>query len=50
VKPWTAKTVLPLLADTELLESFCDSHQQTIEHRSVEPAPPEPPSPPLAGR
>jgi hypothetical protein len=49
-KPWTAKTVLPLLPDTELLESFCDNHQQTLEHRSVEPAEPEPPSPPLPAR
>jgi hypothetical protein len=49
-KPWTAKTVLPLLPDTELLESFCDNHQQTLEHRSVEPALPEPPSPPLPAR
>jgi hypothetical protein len=46
LKPWTATTVLRLLPDTELLESFCDSHQQTLEHRSVEPAPPEPPSTP----
>jgi hypothetical protein len=42
--------VLPMLPDTELLESFCDNHQQTLEHRSVEPAPPEPPSPPLPTR
>src|ERR1043165_7553910 len=35
LKPWTARTVLPLLADTELLESFCDDHQLTLEHRSV---------------
>lgn len=50
VKPWTGKTVLTLLPDTELLEAFCDSHQQTLEHRNVEPAPPEPPSPPLQSK
>ena len=36
-----------LRADTELLESFCDSHAKTMEHRRIDPAPPEPPSPPL---
>ena len=42
--------VLPLMADTELLESFCDNHQLTLEHRQVAPAPPEPPSPALPAR
>ena len=50
LKPWTAKRVLPLMADTELLESFCDNHQLTLEHRQVAPAPPEPPSPALPAR
>ena len=50
IKPWTMKTVLPLMPDTDLLESFCDNHQQTLEHRRVDPAPPEPPSPPLPAK
>jgi hypothetical protein len=45
LKPWTAKAMLNLLPDTELLEAFCDSHDRTMEHRSVTPAVPEPPSP-----
>ena len=45
VKPWTAKTVLHLLPDTELLEAFCDSHEKTMEHRRIAPPLPEPPSP-----
>ena len=47
VKPWTVTTVKALLPDTELLESFCDNHERTTEHRRITPAPPEPPSPPL---
>lgn len=45
LKPWTAKTTLNLLTDTELIEAFCDDHARTMEHRSVTPAPLEPPSP-----
>jgi len=45
LKPWTAKTVLHLLPDTELLEAFCDSHEKTMEHRQIAPPLPEPPSP-----
>jgi hypothetical protein len=45
VKPWTVGTVLTFQPDTELLESFCDSHDKTMEHRRITPAPPEPPSP-----
>jgi hypothetical protein len=45
VKPWTVSVVLTLLADSELLESFCDNHEKTMEHRLIDPAPPEPPSP-----
>ncbi len=44
LKPWTAKTVLSLRPDTELLEAFCDSHDRTMEHRRIEPPSPEPPS------
>jgi hypothetical protein len=44
VRPWTVRTVLSLLPDTELLESFCDSHDKTMEHRRITPRPPEPPS------
>jgi len=45
VKPWTVNTQLILHPDTELIEAFCDDHDKTIQHRSVAPAPPEPPSP-----
>ena len=44
LKPWTIETVLTLKADTELLESFCDNHDKTMEHRRITPPPPEPPS------
>ncbi|MBV8730733.1 MAG: hypothetical protein JO336_13095 [Acidobacteriia bacterium] len=44
LKPWTATTKLFLQPDTELLESFCDSHGKTMEHRQVTQTP-EPPSP-----
>lgn len=45
VKPWTVNTVLTYQADWEMLESFCDNHDKTMEHRRIGPAPPEPPSP-----
>ena len=44
LEPWTATTRLSLQADTELLESFCDNHEKTMEHRVTKPAP-EPHSP-----
>jgi hypothetical protein len=44
VKPWTVSTVLTLKADTEMLESFCDNHDKSMEHRRNTPQPPEPPS------
>jgi hypothetical protein len=52
LKPWTAKAMLNLQPDTELLEAFCDDHARTMEHRSITPPPPEPPSPaaPAAGK
>ena len=43
--PWTVKATLDLLADSELVETFCDGHDKTMEHRRIDPAPPEPPSP-----
>jgi hypothetical protein len=46
LKPWTARTALNLLPDTELIEAFCDDHAKTMEHRSTAPPLPEPPSPP----
>jgi len=49
VKPWTVNTRLILLPDTQLLEGFCDNHDKTMEHRRIDPPPPEPPSPPLQG-
>jgi hypothetical protein len=47
LKPWSVKTILNLLPDTELLEAFCDSHDKTVGHRSITPPPPEPPSIPI---
>ena len=47
LKPWTAKAILNLQPDTELLEAFCDSHDKTMEHRRITPPPPEPPSVPV---
>ncbi len=49
MKPWTAKTMLNLLPDTELLEAFCDAHDKTMEHRRITPPSPEPPSPAIPG-
>ncbi len=48
VKPWTNTIPLKLLADSELMEAFCDNQMQRLEHWSVSPMPPEPPSPPLS--
>lgn len=45
LKPWTVKTALNLVADMELLEGSCDTHDKTMEHRRMPPPPPEPPSP-----
>jgi hypothetical protein len=50
LKPWTTKILLTLVADSELLEAFCDNHDKTMEHRRITPAPPEPPSPALPAR
>ena len=49
LKPWTVKTTLIAVTDTELIESFCDNQDKTVEHRRIDPRPPEPPSPPLTG-
>ena len=49
VKPWTNKIPLGLLPDTELLEAFCDNQMTILKQWSIDPMPPEPPSPPLAG-
>ncbi len=45
-KPWTVRTVMTLLADTELIEAFCDGHEKTMEHRRIAAPPAEPPSQP----
>jgi len=50
VKPWTVTVPYRLLADSDLLEGSCVGHQKTLEHRRIDPAPPEPPSPPLETR
>jgi hypothetical protein len=47
LKPWTIRTPLALLPDTSLIESFCDSHERTMEHRRIGEIPREPPSPPV---
>ena len=44
LKPWTIQARLTLLPDTDLVESFCDNHDKTMEHRRIE-AVTEPPSP-----
>jgi hypothetical protein len=43
-KPWTVRVPFRLVADSELLEGACDSHEKTMQHRRVTPPPPEPPS------
>jgi hypothetical protein len=43
-KPWTVRTVMNLLPDTELIEAFCDGHEKTMEHRRIAAPSPEPPS------
>jgi len=47
LKPWTVRVPLQLLPDTSLIETFCDSHDSTMEHRRIDAAPAEPPSPRL---
>ena len=47
IKPWQFTVPLRLVADLELLESYCENHAKTMEHRRIDPAPPEPPSPRL---
>lgn len=42
LKPWTVQTQFILHPDTELLEAFCDDHEETIKHRAVAPPPREP--------
>jgi hypothetical protein len=50
LKPWTLRTPLALLPDTSLIESFCDSHDRTMEHRRIGDVPKEPPSPTSVSR
>jgi hypothetical protein len=49
VTPWTATMRMQLLPDTEMFESFCDNQMKILEHWKLDPAPPEPHSPPLTG-
>lgn len=35
-KPWTVKTGFVLRPDTELLESSCEGHDRTMEHRRID--------------
>jgi len=46
-RSWTVRVPFKLIADSELLEGSCDAHEKTMEHRRIDPAPPEPPSPVL---
>lgn len=48
VQPFTVTAIFNLLADTDLIEGFCDNHDKTMEHRRIDPSPPEPPSPSLS--
>ncbi len=45
VKPWTNTIALQLLADTELLDSYCDNQMTMLKHWRIDPQPEEPPSP-----
>lgn len=45
--PWTMETTLTLMPDTELIEAFCENQDRILQHSRVDPAPPEPHSPPL---
>ena len=49
IRPFTTRATFRLLADTDLIEGFCENHDKTMEHRRIDPAPPEQPSPPLDG-
>jgi hypothetical protein len=44
-KPWTVTVPFRLVADSELLEGSCESHDRTTQHRRADSPPPEPPSP-----
>jgi hypothetical protein len=48
LKPWNVQARLNLQPDTDLLESFCDEHDKTMEHRRITPPVPEPPSTPVS--
>jgi hypothetical protein len=45
--PWTMETTLSLMPDAELIEAFCDGQDRILQHSHIDPAPPEPRSPPL---
>ena len=48
MKPWTAKVPFRLLADTSLIEMFCETHRETMENRQPDAlggTAEEPPSP-----
>jgi hypothetical protein len=49
LKPWTVTARLNLLPDMDLIESFCDSHDKTMEHRRITLPALEPPSVALPG-
>lgn len=46
-KAWTTTAHLLLQPDSDLVESFCDAHDKTMQRRQIGDVPVEPPSPPL---
>jgi hypothetical protein len=45
--PWTMETTLTLMPDADLIEAFCDKQDRILQHSHIDPAPPEPHSPPF---
>ena len=45
--PWTVHVDFVLQPDTDLLESACESHINTMVHRTISRPPPKPPSSPM---
>ena len=45
--PWTIDTTLTLMPDADLMEAFCENQDRILQHTRIDPAPPEPHSPPV---
>jgi hypothetical protein len=41
------ETTLTLMPDADLIEAFCENQDRILQHSRVDPAPPEPHSPPV---